>query len=143
MTYLRTLLAAFIAASILVAVPVPAQTAAEPAGRTFQIEVPAIKPEACQGSIALTYQQRNTIARVTGAIKNPTCAASSGNYELTINVEDADGKRQALNVTETWERSDAADVQFTTDYEIGENVDLVNVRTRRIRCECAEIPAAQ
>ena len=31
---------------------------------------------------------------------------------------------------------------FTGDYPIGDNVELMNVRIRNLKCTCAEVPAA-
>ncbi len=73
-----------------------------------------------------------------GTIDNAVCAASGGSYDLAVSIRDANGETQTLEFTEAWHRSDDKTVEFTSDYEIGENVDLLRVRSRRIRCECAE-----
>ena len=40
-----------------------------------------------------------------------------------------------------WQRTDDADVTFTADYPIGENVELLSVRLRGLTCTCADPPA--
>jgi hypothetical protein len=50
------------------------------------------------------------------------------------------GETVPIEFGETWQRDDAKDVSFTTDYPIGENVELVNVRVRNLKCTCAAAP---
>jgi len=37
-----------------------------------------------------------------------------------------------------WQRSDDQDVSFTSDYPIGDDVDLVSVRLRGLSCTCGD-----
>jgi hypothetical protein len=104
---------------------------------------PPVPSSACQAVIALSFHQRNTLARVEGSIENTMCAASSGDYELTVTYKGLDGEQKMLEFTETWQRSDGETVMFVSDYEIGENVDLMRVRARRAHCVCAEAGAQQ
>ena len=97
------------------------------------------KPTAtCAATVDFEYQQNNTVAHVAGAIENTQCAASSGDYVLAVTIRDANGEVSTLEFPQEWARKDAESVKFTFDLPIGPNVDLTNVRTRRLRCTCAE-----
>ena len=97
------------------------------------------KPSAvCAATVDFEYHQSDTLARVTGAIENTQCAASSGDYVLAVTIRDAKGEVSTLEFPQQWARSDAESVKFTFDLPIGPNVDLTNVRTRRLRCTCTE-----
>jgi hypothetical protein len=119
--------------------PAAASDAPAKAG-TLTFEPPTLQSTQCAAMIELSYFQRNTIARVTGKIENKVCAASGGEYTLAVNVRDANGEIKTLEFVETWQRLDDKTVEFAKDYPIGENVDLTSVRSRRLRCTCAEAP---
>jgi hypothetical protein len=102
------------------------------------LEIKQKPTAACAATVDFEYQQRNTVAHVTGAIENAQCAASGGDYVLAVTIRDAKGEVSTLEFPQQWSRSDAASVKFTHDLPIGPNVDLQNVRTRRLRCTCAE-----
>ncbi len=93
---------------------------------------------ACAATADFEYQQRDAVAHVIGAIENTQCAASGGDYVLAVTIRDANGAVSTLEFPQEWARSDAESVKFTHDLPIGANVDLTNVRTRRLRCTCAE-----
>ncbi len=93
---------------------------------------------ACVATVDFEYQQRDAVAHVVGAIENTQCAASSGDYVLTVTIRDAKGEVTTLEFPQEWARSDAEAVKLTYDLPIGPNVDLTNVRTRRLRCTCTE-----
>jgi hypothetical protein len=132
---------------LLVALPV---AAGEESTRTYTLEskapltvtlgLPATLK--CNAEIALTYAQKNTDANVEGELNNADCAASSGEYTLAVSIRDANGATQTLEFNETWQRSDNQNLVFEKDFPIGENVDLLRVRTRRLSCTCAEAPEA-
>ncbi|HZF30578.1 MAG TPA: hypothetical protein VE907_15790, partial [Gammaproteobacteria bacterium] len=82
----------------------------------------------------------NTLARLEGTIENRTCAASTGEYSVGLRVRDAGGEIKTLEFRETWRRADDQPLTIKSDYPIGENVDLVSVRTRSLHCECTEQP---
>ena len=92
----------------------------------------------CEPTMSITYEQRNDVARVEGTIENPTCAACSGGYTIAVRIRDANGESQTLEFPGTWQRADDRPVKFTTDYPIGANVDVVNVRSKSLHCVCAE-----
>jgi hypothetical protein len=94
----------------------------------------------CRAAIAVTYYQRNTQARVTGTLDNSYCAASSGEYRIRISLRNDAGESSALDFIEPWQRGDNETIEFTRDYDIGENVDLSRVQARGLSCTCAEAP---
>lgn len=107
------------------------------------LEVPAPEALQCEATTETQYQQRNTVARVTGRVNISNCpAGSSGTFDVVARVRDESGEVKPVEFAEKWQRDDAGDAQFTSDYPIGENVDLVNVRVRNLKCTCAEAPEA-
>ena len=105
------------------------------------IELPALTTAQCEASAESEYQQRNTLARLISTIAVADCTAASGTFTATVRVRDESGEIKPLEFSETWQRSDDQDVKFTKDYPIGENVELVSMRVRGLRCTCADAPA--
>jgi hypothetical protein len=110
---------------------------------SVKLEIKQKPTAACAATAEFEYQQRDTVAHVTGAIENTQCAASSGDYVLAVTFHDAKGELTTVEFPQEWARSDAEPVKFTHDLPIGPNVDLQNVRTRRLRCTCTEPPPAK
>lgn len=110
---------------------------------TTKMPIPGIKFDACEAFITLQYHQRNTLARVEATIENKSCAKSTGEYELSVNLFDDNGTYRNLTFSETWEQKDGAPVKLSRDYPIGEDVTLKRVVAQRIRCECAEIGGSE
>jgi len=108
---------------------------------TISIEKPALASTQCEATTTAAYEQRNTNARVRGTIKVESCKAASGEYTVTIRIRDDSGEVKTIELKETWQRADDQDVSFSTDYPIGENVDLVSARVRGLSCTCADPPA--
>jgi hypothetical protein len=106
----------------------------------FAIEVPAIPSAQCEASTSTSYHQRNTVARLTSTITAEGCAAAGGNFTVAVRVRDESGAQQTLEFDETWQRTDDQDVRLTSDYPIGENVELLSVRVRGMTCTCAAAP---
>lgn len=104
------------------------------------VPVPQAMAAGCAAIMELEYSQRNTIANVRGTIDNEDCAASSGDYKLAVKIRDANGELKTLEFPETWQRLDNQTVEFKGEYPIGENVDLVSVRTKQMHCTCAGTP---
>ena len=92
----------------------------------------------CEVEIDLEYFQRDTTARIYGMIESETCAASNGRYQIEIRVKDENGETRTLDFSESWQRDDDQPVVFTADYPIGENVEVINLRSRRILCMCVD-----
>lgn len=95
----------------------------------------------CQASSSIEYFQSDDVATVTGEIRNEDCATSSGTFTMNVRFRDSDGELHDLEFEETWQREDDQSITFDREYVIGKNVDLVRVRTRRMKCVCAEIPS--
>jgi hypothetical protein len=127
------------------------ETAAAPAGaavRTEQqlnvsLEVPQADALQCEATTLTEYSQRNNIARVTGNVSIANCpAGSAGTFDVVARVRDESGEIKPIEFAEKWQRDDAGDAPFTGDYPIGENVELMSVRIRNLKCTCAEAPEA-
>src|SRR5262245_45752296 len=122
---------------------------AEPAAvRTEQqlkvsLEVPQPEVLQCDASTRTEYQQRNNVARVTGSVSIANCpGGSAGTFDVVARVKDESGEIKPIEFAEKWQRDDKGDSPFTGDYPIGENVELMNVRIRNLKCTCAEAPEA-
>jgi hypothetical protein len=132
----------------VVAAPSPASApeSQAAAGAQPQTEIrisvppPAAAP-ACVASVTTGYFQSNTLAKVESTIQIEGCTAASGKYTIAARIRDQAGETQTLEFEETFQRADDQSMTVERDYPIGENVELVNVRTRAVRCECVEQPA--
>jgi hypothetical protein len=128
-----------------VAAPVAAPEAqaaagAQPQGQgefTIQVAAPDAAPM-CVASVSTGYFQANTQARVESTIQIEGCAAASGKYTIAARIRNTAGETETLEFEETFQRADDQTMTLKRDYPIGENVELVNVRTRAVRCECAD-----
>lgn len=134
---LRCASAGFVLLSFIGPVPIVAAQD-QPGGASEPNPTPA--KTRCEAIATVEYEQRNTIARVEGSIENGSCVASSGEYTIAIIVRDEKGESNTLEFSETWQRADDQPVKFLSDYEIGEGVELVRVRSRRLTCICAGPP---
>jgi hypothetical protein len=102
------------------------------------LDVPHPEALECEATTVTQYSQRNTVARVTGTVDILNCpAGSTGAFTVVARVRDDSGEIKPLEFNETWQRNDATDVNFTSDYPIGDNVELMNVRVRNLKCTCA------
>jgi hypothetical protein len=122
--------------------------AAEAAARVEQplkvtLEVPQPEALQCEATTLTEYQQLNIVARVTGTFIIAYCpGGSAGSFDLVARVRDESGEIKPIEFAEKWQRDDAADAPFTGDYPIGDNVELMNVRVRNLKCTCAAAPEA-
>jgi hypothetical protein len=96
----------------------------------------------CEASTLTEYQQRNNVARVTGTVSLAACpAGTAGTFTLVARVRDDSGESsesRTIEFNEAWQRDDTEDHTFNTDYPIGDNVELMSVRVRNLKCTCAE-----
>jgi hypothetical protein len=94
---------------------------------------------ACEASALLEYFQRGAEAEVETTIENSGCTASSGEFTIETTVR-ADGQTDSdkLSFPETWSRDNNESVVITKRYPIGDDVDLLRVKVRKLRCECSE-----
>jgi hypothetical protein len=106
----------------------------------LSIELLGIPSLQCAATTTTEDQQRDTSARVDGAIAISDCTAASGAYKVLVRVKGASGESEVLEFDETWQRSDDRDVSFSADYPIGDDVELVSVRLRGLTCTCADLP---
>src|SRR6185503_5734651 len=98
----------------------------------------------CQASTEIAYGQNKAVAHLEGSILVKSCpAGSAGAYTLVLSVKSESGET-SLEFAESWQPNDRPEVKFTSDYPIGEGVELVDVRLRSLTCTCAEVaPAAE
>ena len=107
------------------------------------LELPQPDAPECEATSLTEYSQRNNIARVTGTVSIATCpAGSTGTFNVVARIRDESGEIKPIAFAETWQRDDANDIAFKNDYPIGDNVELVNVRIRDLKCTCAAAPKA-
>jgi hypothetical protein len=91
----------------------------------------------CEATTLTEYSQRNNVARVTGTISLTNCpAGTTGTYNVVARVKDEAGEIKPIEFSEVWQNDAAQDVVFKSDYPIGDNVELVNVRVRNLKCTC-------
>jgi hypothetical protein len=94
---------------------------------------------ACKAQLELEYYQKGADVHVDSVLSNAACAASSGSYVIEVRYRGADDVVVSRRFDETWERSDAAPVRASKVYPVGDNVDVVRVRPRKLRCTCSDV----
>jgi hypothetical protein len=99
------------------------------------------KTRICSARVEIEYSQRNTIAEAEGTIHTEDCAAAGGLYTIAARYRDENGEIRNVEREESWARKDDQPVHFAGKLTIGENVDLIRVRARKIKCECAATDA--
>jgi len=117
------------------------ETTVEPAGVEFTVtlDTQSIRRVLCQANLNIEYLQFDTIARVAGVIDHDDCAASGGEYTIRARIRDENGETKTLDFSESWQRNDDQPVSISAEYPIGENVELLRLRSSGLRCECAEL----
>lgn len=90
----------------------------------------------CRANLSLEYWQEGHLARVNTTISNNECAASGGEYRIRIVYRGDDGEAVTDEYDESWERDDERTVSVSRTYEIGDDVDLLRVRSRGLTCAC-------
>ena len=93
----------------------------------------------CKAQLWVEYSQRNTLADYNGEITNEDCGASGGSYTISVRYRDEAGEIHTIESEHAWQRDDDQTVEFAGQAVIGENVDLIRVRGRKVRCVCTEI----
>jgi hypothetical protein len=110
---------------------------------SVRVALPARGPQ-CEASALTEYSQRNTMARIQGSISIANCpAGSTGKFTIVARVRDESGEVELIEVSKEWQRDDTEDHKFNSDFEIGENVELVSVRLRSLDCTCAATAAPE
>ncbi|HSC15021.1 MAG TPA: hypothetical protein VLI71_07880 [Gammaproteobacteria bacterium] len=111
------------------------------------LEAPQLDAPQCEASTLTEYSQRNTVARVTATVSTANYpAGSTGTFDVVARIKDESGEIKPLEFAQSWQHDDGGSTSLTNDYPIGENVDLVNVRIRNLKCTCAgatEAPPAE
>ena len=93
----------------------------------------------CEATTLTEYLQRNNLAQVSGTVSISNCpAGTTGGFTVVARVRNDAGETNAFEFNETWQRADAEDHRFKTEYPIGDNVFLQSVRVRNLTCTCAE-----
>jgi hypothetical protein len=93
----------------------------------------------CEASTLTEFQQLNDVARVSGTVSVSMCpAGTTGSFTLVAQVRNDAGAMTPIEFSETWQRADAQDHLFNSDYPIGEDVVLVSVRVRNLTCTCED-----
>ena len=110
-------------------------------GATIRIPIPsfALSSPQCEASTYTEYEQLGNVARVSGTVSISACpAGTTGNFTLVARVRDEAGEIKPIEFNETWQRADAEDHSFNTDYPIGDDVFLESVRIRNLTCTCED-----
>jgi hypothetical protein len=105
---------------------------------TTSFTIPEITLIPCQATVSLGYYQRNTLARVETSIENNSCLAGSGSLEISATIRDENGNTSTLAFPEQWQQNGDTKMEFVRDYPIGENVELLRVRSSKIKCDCSQ-----
>ena len=106
--------------------------------KTMEIKIESTS-NLCSAIASLDYQQRGAEAEVATSVHTDDCAAANGSYMLKITVRgDADKEPRILSFEESWERSDNTPVESLRRYPIGDDVDLLRIKARKLSCRCAD-----
>ena len=100
--------------------------------------IPEIKLIPCQATLSLGYYQRNTFARVETSIENNSCVVGTGSLEISATIREEDGNTSTLAFPQQWQQNGETKLEFVGDYPIGENVELLRVRSSKIKCDCSQ-----
>ena len=96
----------------------------------------------CKATASLEYLQMNTHARYNGTIENEDCGVAEGSYTISVRFRDEDGHLQTIEEKRTWQSNNGQPHIFEDETYIGENVDLIRVRPRKVQCICVQSTAA-
>jgi len=108
-------------------------------GKEFEKAVPVameFNTGACKADLHLKYFQKGTDAHVETTLRNEECGASSGNYTVRVQYRDATGGSKLVEFDETWKRNDASDVTSEKDYFVGDDVDIMRIKSSNLSCRC-------
>ena len=95
--------------------------------------------ERCAATVALDYFQRGAEAEANISVDTMDCGKASGSFvvQVTIKADDAE-EPEKLTFDETWSREDEAAVTMKRKYAIGDGVQLLRIRIRKVACSCDE-----
>lgn len=90
----------------------------------------------CEAKLAIEYWQKGDMADVQMVLSNEECAASHGEFSIEVRVRNDEGELSSDSYAEVWSRSDDQPVTISRLYPIGDDVDLIRVRSNGLSCEC-------
>ena len=93
------------------------------------------KVSAVLGIVVSKPSAKNTTWR-SGFLR-ASASASSGEYTVSVRFRDENGERHSVEFVDQWSREDDQEVLFEGEYFMGENVDLISARARKVSCVCA------
>lgn len=96
----------------------------------------------CHANMSIGYLQFDTKARVDTTIDNSDCAASSGQYQIILQLIDQNGKARFIQHIESWARNNDAQVVASKFYNIGSNAELMRVKVQDLTCTCTSKTAS-
>ncbi len=108
-------------------------------GKEFKKVVPVeleYNVGACKADLKLEYFQKGVNAHVKSTLSNEQCGASSGNFTVRVQYRDAGGGTKLLEFDETWKRDDDSEVISEKDYFIGDDIDIMRIKSRDLSCQC-------
>lgn len=113
----------------------------EPSNRTMTIELrKTITMEkrvgGCKARLAIEYWQKGDVADVQMVLNNNECAASHGDFTIEVRVRNDEGELSSDEYAEVWARNDDRPVAMSRLYPIGDDVDLIRVRSSGLSCTC-------
>jgi hypothetical protein len=112
-------------------------------GETVRIPIPSFTMNGpqCEASTYTEYEQRGSVARVTGTVSISACpAGTTGKFAVVARVRNEAGAVTPIEFSEMWQNPDPQDYVFNADYPIGDNVVLETVRVRNLTCRCETPP---
>jgi hypothetical protein len=111
----------------------------DPVEKKYQITFETTQhKQYCKAQVWTEYLQKNTVAAVNGGIINEDCGPSSGEFAVSVRFKDENGEVHNLEFVEQWQREDDQEILFDNEYFMGENVDLIRARARKVVCVCTE-----
>ena len=115
-------------------------------GKEFERVVPVtmeFNTGACKADLKLEYFQKGANAHVKSRLSNEQCGASSGNYTVRVQYRAAGGGTKLLEFDETWKRDDESDVISERDYFVGDDIDIMRIKSRNLSCQCTEVESTE
>lgn len=92
----------------------------------------------CEAKLNIEYFQSGDNAEVSSTLTNSECDASFGSYTVQLRYRGESDELETVDYDETWKRDDTEPVVAKRQYFIGENVDLVRVKSRSLTCTCVD-----
>ena len=105
---------------------------------TVKLKSSLPQPE-CRADVSISYVPMYDKVRVETTVEHDGCAASSGDYTLSLRTRDPQGDVTTQDIPESWRRTDAAPVDRTKVYPLDPERELIWVRVRTARktnCRC-------